>query len=103
MTTDALKCCGCAHVKGTPYGGIGPKRCLADERRRNVIDYYHINPSTGLPLASYLKKPRPDWCPRVIALAEIEKPSFCPSSVEPEKPETWRHLVAVVAGERQAA
>lgn len=59
------KCSACAQVKGTPYGGLGPKRCQADPRKREVGDYAHINPATGEPLASYINKPRPSWCPRL--------------------------------------
>ena len=59
------KCSSCAHVKGTPAGGLGPKRCLADRRKRDVSAYAHINPATGLPLAFHIHEPRPDWCPRL--------------------------------------
>lgn len=59
------RCCGCWHMQGTPYGGLGAKRCLADPRRRDVSSYFHVDPASGLPLASHLKSPRPDWCPRL--------------------------------------
>jgi hypothetical protein len=64
------KCSSCAHAKGTPYGGLGKKSCMADERKRDVYDYVHINPATGLPLASYINEPRPDWCPRLSGAAD---------------------------------
>jgi hypothetical protein len=92
------KCFGCPQVRGTPSGGLGPKRCKLDGRRRDIADYVHIYPSTGQPIASYIDRPQPDWCPRLTSMC-------CPASVDPDKPETWRHLVAYAAqsGERQAA
>ncbi len=63
---SAPKCSACAQVKGTPHGGLGKKLCQADVRKRDVGDYVHINPATGLPLASYINEPRPAWCPRLI-------------------------------------
>jgi len=59
------RCSACAFVRGTPYGGLGPKRCQADQKKREVGDYFHISPQSGLPLAPQYDKPRPDWCPRL--------------------------------------